>query len=341
MELKDLLARAKALSKDKQRRVGAIIGAVIADAAAQPTHWVYDDNALKEALKDHAQPEFLPQSVNPFYRLETGNQSFYGEHLVLLLRSLVECKGVDTTHLRDASYKALGPGSSYDHPGQNKKAYPMQGKYLDGSMKAFIKLYSEGTKCEDNTKADSYTLCLVPPLAALYASHPDLLKHIETVTSLFQTNPMVSATVLAEGRLIEQYIQGAEHPVENVLRELSSPTRQHPTPADQELAGHIEASLQSKPLSIHEATQKFGKACYLPGPFQSALRALLDDQGYASAVREVLKAGGNNCIREVVVGACLGAKYGLDEIPLTWFEKTDAAKEALELSLALVELVAV
>lgn len=79
----------------------------------------------------------------------------------------------------------------------------------------------------------------------------------------------------------------------------------------------------------------------LPGPFQSALRALLDDQGYASAVREVLKAGGNNCIREVVVGACLGAKYGLDEIPLTWFEKTDAAKEALELSLALVELVAV
>ena len=81
------------------------------------------------------------------------------------------------------------------------------------------------------------------------------------VHKLTQTNPMVSATVLAEGRLIEQYIQGAEHPVENVLRELSSPTRQHPTPADQEVAGHIEASLQSKPLSIHEATQKFGKAC--------------------------------------------------------------------------------
>ena len=81
------------------------------------------------------------------------------------------------------------------------------------------------------------------------------------VHKLTQTNSMVSATVLAEGRLIEQYIQGAEHPVENVLRELSSPTRQHPTPADQEVAGHIEASLQSKPLSIHEATQKFGKAC--------------------------------------------------------------------------------
>ena len=68
------------------------------------------------------------------------------------------------------------------------------------------------------------------------------------------------------------------------------------------------------------------------------MRALLDDQGNAPAVREVIKAGGNNCIRVIVVGACLGAKYGLDEIPLTWFEKTDAAKEALELSLALVEL---
>ena len=51
-----------------------------------------------------------------------------------------------------------------------------------------------------------------------------------------------------------------------------------------------------------------------------------------------MTAGGNNCVRLIVVGACLGAKYGMDEIPLTWLEKTDAAKEALELSLALVEL---
>ena len=48
-----------------------------------------------------------------------------------------------------------------------------------------------------------------------------------------------------------------------------------------------------------------------------------------------MTAGGNNCVRLMVVG---GAKYGMDEIPLTWLEKTDAAKEALELSLALVEL---
>ena len=52
-----------------------------------------------------------------------------------------------------------------------------------------------------------------------------------------------------------------------------------------------------------------------------------DDQGYVPAAREVMTAGGNNCVRLMVVGACLGAKYGLDEIPLTWLEKTDAAKE--------------
>ena len=76
----------------------------------------------------------------------------------------------------------------------------------------------------------------------------------------------------------------------------------------------------------------------LPGAFQLALCVLLDDQGYVSAVREVIKAGGNICALGIVVGACLGAKYGLDEIPLTWFEKTDAGKEVLELSLALVAL---
>eukprot|EP00731_Ephydatia_muelleri_P038458 Em0769g2a len=263
MELNNLLDRAKALPKDKQRRVAAILGAVIADAAAQPVHWVYDEDALKEALKGHAQPEFLPQSVNPYYRLATGRQSFYGEHLIILLRSLVACKGVDTTHLSDASYKAMGPGSPYDHPGQNKQVYPMQGQYLHSTMRAFVTSYGAGThSAENGTSLESYSLCFVPALAAMYASHPDLLKHIASVVSLFQTNPLVLATALAEGRLIEQYIQGAEHPIENVVRELSSPTRQCPTPADLEVAGHIEASLQSKPLSIYDATQKFGRACF-------------------------------------------------------------------------------
>jgi len=33
-------------------------------------------------------------------------------------------------------------------------------------------------------------------------------------------------------------------------------------------------------------------------------------------------AGGDNCSRGIFVGGFLGAKYGLDSIPIEWIEKT-------------------
>lgn len=38
-------------------------------------------------------PEFLPVSANPFYCIPTGNQSPYGDLMMTMLESLVECKG--------------------------------------------------------------------------------------------------------------------------------------------------------------------------------------------------------------------------------------------------------
>lgn len=64
----------------------------------------------------------------------------------------------------------------------------MQGQYLDSTMKAFIKSHSVGALCENGTSLESYSLCFVPALVAMYASQPDLLKHMESVVSLFQVS---------------------------------------------------------------------------------------------------------------------------------------------------------
>ena len=60
--------------------------------SAQPIHWVYQEDALAKAV-DGVNPEFLPKSVNPFYTQITGQQSPYGDLLVVMLESLVACKG--------------------------------------------------------------------------------------------------------------------------------------------------------------------------------------------------------------------------------------------------------
>ncbi len=60
----------------------------------QPIHWIYNEEAMKKAVaKCPDAPEFLPVSANPFYTLPTGSQSVYGDQLMVMLQSLVECSG--------------------------------------------------------------------------------------------------------------------------------------------------------------------------------------------------------------------------------------------------------
>ena len=61
---------------------------------AQPLHWVYNEAAMTKAVEgreDH--PEFLPKPANPFYCIPTGQHSPYGDQLIVMLESLVACKG--------------------------------------------------------------------------------------------------------------------------------------------------------------------------------------------------------------------------------------------------------
>ena len=59
--------------------------------AAQPIHWVYQ--GMEKVLEGLEHPEFRATSANPFYSIPTGNQSLYGDQLLTLLESLVECGG--------------------------------------------------------------------------------------------------------------------------------------------------------------------------------------------------------------------------------------------------------
>lgn len=62
---------------------------------AQPMHWIYSPDRLKEVLSDlEPCPEFRPESANPFYRRATGEQTCYGDQEYVLLESLSRCGGI-------------------------------------------------------------------------------------------------------------------------------------------------------------------------------------------------------------------------------------------------------
>ena len=61
---------------------------------AQPLHWVYSHDKMQEILSGGLDPAFSPVSHNPFYTIETGNQSPYGDQLVVQLKCLAKYKGM-------------------------------------------------------------------------------------------------------------------------------------------------------------------------------------------------------------------------------------------------------
>lgn len=70
---------------------------VLPTHTAQPMHWIYSQDRLKEVLSDlEPCPEFRPQSANPFYRRTTGEQTCYGDQAYILLESLSQCGGTQS-----------------------------------------------------------------------------------------------------------------------------------------------------------------------------------------------------------------------------------------------------
>ncbi|KAI4807001.1 hypothetical protein KUCAC02_017781 [Chaenocephalus aceratus] len=209
------------------RAIGAIIGAAVADAAAQPMHWIYNPDTLKEVLSDlEPCPEFRPQSANPFYRRTTGEQTCYGDQAYVLLESLSQCGDVNEEDLTKRIYKFFGPGTVYDLPlndpyrqkGAPKAILPIDGPWRNASLKAFIRNVDAGkeeTGCDVDCQMDGVTK--LAPVVAMYAGRPEMLEKVEKAIRVTQNNDMCVAVTLAAASayppVLPDAFQGALHGV--------------------------------------------------------------------------------------------------------------------------------
>ena len=55
------------------------LGATVADAAARPLHWVYDQKKLRRYIKNKKDFTFLKKNKSPFYNIKTGKVSGYND----------------------------------------------------------------------------------------------------------------------------------------------------------------------------------------------------------------------------------------------------------------------
>ncbi len=162
----------------RARARGAVVGSLVADAAAMGVHWVYDLDVL-QALADersasHRQAststststpevglEFTDPPRSPFYRYASGRNSPYGEQTLVLLHSLAARGGLDCVAYANAFAAHFAEGA-FDG-------------YRDVSTKGFLRNFQRGLAPPQTGVADAQANCVAraAPLVLAFAAPAD------------------------------------------------------------------------------------------------------------------------------------------------------------------------
>ena len=90
-----------------------LLGATVADAAARPLHWVYDQKKLSNYIKGKKDFSFLKKNKSPFYEIKTGKVSGYNEISQVMFNTLLEEYENIEQRFKKNILKDFGPGSKY------------------------------------------------------------------------------------------------------------------------------------------------------------------------------------------------------------------------------------
>jgi hypothetical protein len=305
-----------------------LLGATVADAAARPLHWVYDQKKLLAYIKNKKNFTFLKKNKSPFYSIKTGKVSGYNDIGQVMFKTLLEGHEDIEERFKKNITKNFGPGSLY------WKNFKLRAKYRKikdwrGIIKGpwihqnivetiqNIKIKKKLTGGSKVNESDGY--CAALPYF-LYGYNFDSIKKIISVVTVSKISLKYA---LAKFHLIDLALKGAKDPINEFVKKFKT---------NQYFKNIVEdvkkvKRLKAKPHSV--VVKKLGMACSYPGTFNSSIHSIINSSSYKSAILKTIKAGGCNCSRVNFVGAYFSALEGLDSIPKSWMSKTYSAKKIL------------
>ena len=305
------------------------LGATVADAAARPLHWVYNQKKLLTYIKGKQDFTFLKKNKSPFYNIKTGKVSGYNEVGQVMFKTLIEGHRDIEERFKKNITKNFGPGSIY-WKNLNLRAKYRKVKDWRGIIKGpwihqniietvrNIKSKKKLTGGKKVNESDGY--CAALPYFLYGYNFKDVKKIISTVT----VSKISLKYALAKFYLINLALKGSKDPINEFMKIFKKNSYFKSVVEDIKKVKR----LKSKPHPL--VVKKLGMACSYPGTFNSSIHSIINSTNYKGAILKTIKAGGCNCSRVNFIGAYFAALKGLDTIPKSWIKKTDLAKKILE-----------
>ncbi len=158
-------------------------------------------------------------------------------------------------------------------------------------------------------------LSKLPSLVAAYTQLEGLQAAVESAVRVTNNNDDAVAFGRASANIIEAAITTGN-------TELAiDAAKQEPSGIAIPYIEKVQASLDKSTPAV---TAEWGMACQLTIGFPSAVHNILKSGSYVDAVRQNIYAGGDSCGRSILIGAVMGACFGVGTecgIPQVWIEK--------------------
>ncbi len=304
------------------------LGATVADAAARPLHWVYNQKKLNSFIKGKKDFSFLKKNKSPFYNIKTGKVSGYNEIGQVMFKTLLEGHENINERFKKNIQKNFGPGSDYWKNLSLRSKYKkvkdwrgiIKGPWIHQNVIETIKNIKLRKKLTGGAKVnESDGFCASLPFF-LYGFD---FKNIEKIISTVTISKVSHKYALAKFHIINLALKGAKNPVNEFVKKFKK------NPYFKIIINDIIKIRRLKLKSHSSIVKKLGMACSYPGTFNSSIHAILSSTNYKRAILKTIKAGGCNCSRANFIGAYFSALKGFNSIPKSWIKKTIPAKKIL------------
>ena len=304
------------------------LGATVADAAARPLHWVYNQKKLLKYIKGKNDFAFLKKNKSPFYNIKTGKVSGYNDVGQVMFKTLIENNKNIEARFKNNIIKNFGPGSVY-WKNLNLRTKYRKVKDWRGIIKGpwihqniietvqNIKSYKKLTGGKRVNESDGY--CAALP----YFLYGYGFNNLKKIISIVTVSKISLKYALAKFNLIDLALKGSKDPIKDFTLKHKKNSYFKSVVKDIEEVRKLKK--KSHPLIV----KKLGMACSYPGTFNSSIHSIINSKSYKDAVLKTIKAGGCNCSRVNFIGAYFAALKGLNSIPKVWIKKTLVAKKIL------------
>mgnify|MGYP001486180511 CR=1 FL=1 len=305
------------------------LGATVADAAARPLHWVYNQKKLLTYIKGKKDFSFLKKNKSPFYNIKTGKVSGYNDIGQVMFKTLIEDNKNIEARFKKNIIKNFGPGSVYWKNFNLRAKYrkvkdwrgKIEGPWIHQNIIETVRNIKANKKLTGGKRVnESDGYCAALPYFLYGYSFNNLKKIISIVT----ISKISLKYALAKFHLIDLALKGSNNPIKEFTFKYKKNSYFKSVVKDIEKVRKLKK--KPHPLTV----KKLGMACSYPGTFNSSIHSIINSKNYKDAILRTIKAGGCNCSRVNFIGAYFAALKGLKSVPKVWIKKTLVAKKILD-----------